>query len=116
MATLPSPIPLSLRREALPPTRGAKHGSLFRFVALLLLIVQFGVIAHRIEHYFVPEQMECGEDSCAAFAPATGATAPVVYLPPLLLVFYFLRFWTVCATAVVEPSDRLGFRAHAPPV
>jgi hypothetical protein len=101
------------RRDARPL---AWSDSLFRIVAILLLVVQIGVIAHRVEHYFVPEQMECGEDSCTAFAPATGASAPLVYVPTLLLVFYVLKFWAVRETAVIKPSDRLGFRAHAPPV
>jgi len=109
MATGSSPKLRSSRRDR-------RFGGLFRLVALLLLLVQFGVIAHRIEHYYIPEQMECGEDSCAAFAPSTGAAEAVVYLPPVLLVFYFLIFWTVREAAVTQPSDRLGFRAHAPPV
>lgn len=110
MATLSSPK-LPLMRRDKPWFTGLLKG-----VALLLLVVQLGVIAHRIEHYFVPEQMECGEDSCTAFAPATGAAAPLVYLPPVLLVVFFLRFWTVSEAIVLQPSDRLGFKAHAPPV
>ena len=110
MATSPSPKTPPLRRPS------ARPASLLRIVALLLLVVQLGVIAHRVEHYFVPEQMECGEDACAAFAPTTGAAVPVIYLPPMLLVVFFMRFWAVSAAVVLQPSDRLGFKAHAPPV
>lgn len=87
-----------------------------RIIAFLLLVAQLGFIAHRIEHYILPEAMECGEDSCSAFAPV--ADPPV--LPPLvtppLRVAYTVRFWTVHATDPVERHREIGFRAHAPPV
>ncbi len=89
--------------------------ALMKLVAAILLIAQFGLVVHRIEHYIAPGHMECGEDSCTAFAPATGAIAPPLFIPPLLLVVFFLRFWTVRDSIVRRPADRLGFRAHAPP-
>jgi hypothetical protein len=90
--------------------------ALVRFFALVLLIAQLGIVAHRIEHYIAPEHMECGEDSCTAFLPTTGAADLVAFVPPLSLVVFFLTFWTVCESTVERLSDRLGFRAHAPPL
>ncbi len=87
-----------------------------RVVALLLLVLQLGIVAHRIEHYLAPEQMECGEDACAAFTPVTDPPAlPVVFTAPTRAAF-FVRFWTASAAIVAQPGNRLGFRAHAPPV
>lgn len=87
-----------------------------RIIALLLLILQLSLIAHRLEHYVLPEHMESGEDECAAFAPVTDPPAlPVVVTPPIQ-VAYFVRFWTASETIIEQPGDRLGFRAHAPPV
>ena len=90
--------------------------TLFRAVAFLLLIVQLGMVAHRIEHYLAPEHMECGEDSCDSFAPTPGPAAPVPFLPPLVFVVFFLKFWTLRDSVREQPGNRLGFRAHAPPV
>jgi hypothetical protein len=90
--------------------------SIFRIVAFVLLIAQLGMVAHRIEHYIAPEHMECGEDSCDAFAPTPGPAAPVPFLPPLFFVVFFLKFWTPRASVLEQPGNRLGFRAHAPPV
>jgi hypothetical protein len=90
--------------------------TLFRAVAFLLLIVQLGMVAHRIEHYLAPEHMECGEDSCDAFAPTPGPAAPVPFLPPLVFVVFYLTFWTLRDSVREQPGTRLGFRAHAPPV
>jgi hypothetical protein len=90
--------------------------TLFRAVAFLLLIVQLGMVAHRIEHYLAPDHMECGEDSCDAFAPTPGSAAPVPFLPPLVFVVFFLKFWTLHDSVREQPGNRLGFRAHAPPV
>jgi hypothetical protein len=87
----------------------------FRAVALVLLIAQLGMVAHRIEHYLVPEHMECGEDSCDAFAPTPGPDIPVPFLPPVFFVVFFLTFWTLRANVVEQPGSRLGFRALAPP-
>ncbi len=81
----------------------------------MLLIAQLGMVAHRIEHYIAPEHMECGEDSCTAFMPTTGAAALPLFVPPLFLVVFFLKFWTLRDCAVQPPAYRLGFRAHAPP-
>ncbi len=92
------------------------HGIVVKLVALLLLIVQLGVIAHRVEHYLVPEQMESGEDSCAAFSPTSGAEPALDIVLPVILVVFFLTFWTARSCPVPQPSDRLGFRAHAPPL
>lgn len=89
--------------------------ALMRFFALLLLVAQLGMVAHRIEHYITPEQMECGEDSCTAFMPTTGAADLPLFVPPVFLVIFFLRFWTAHESIVQKPTDRLGFRAHAPP-
>jgi hypothetical protein len=87
-----------------------------RFLALLLLVLQLGIVAHRIEHYLEPEHMECGEDACTAFAPMDDPPAlPIVVTAPTRVAF-FVRFWTANDTIVVQPSDRLGFRAQAPPV
>jgi hypothetical protein len=74
------------------------------------------MVAHRIEHYITPEQMECGEDSCTAFMPVTGAADLPQFVPPVFFVIFFLRFWTVREFAVEQPGKRLGFRAHAPPL
>jgi hypothetical protein len=90
--------------------------TLFKFLALLVLVAQFGLVAHRIEHYLIPDQMESGEDSCDAFAPVSGAAALPVFAPPVLFVIFFLRFWSLREAATADASDRLGFRAHAPPV
>jgi hypothetical protein len=103
------------RSSAAVVPRGATHSLSIRLVALLLLIVQLGVIAHRIEHYLVPEQMESGEDACAAFAPTPGAAPGLDIVAPVVLIVFFLTFWSVCNCAVSRPGDRLGFRAHAPP-
>ena len=89
--------------------------AIFRAVAALVLIAQLGMVAHRIEHYLAPEHMECGQDQCDAFAPTPGLDAPVPFLPPLFVVF-FLTFWTLRDSVTERPGNRLGFRAHAPPV
>jgi hypothetical protein len=89
---------------------------LLKLFAILVLVAQFGLVAHRIEHYLVPDQMESGEDSCDAFAPASGAVSLPAYVPPVFFVVFFLRFWAVRQTPPSRPSDRLGFRAHAPPL
>ena len=83
--------------------------------AAILLVAQLGIVAHRIEHYIAPEHMECGEDSCTAFAPTTGAAALPLFIPPMLSIVFFLRFWAVHDSFGPKPADRLGFRAHAPP-
>jgi hypothetical protein len=87
-----------------------------RLFACLLLIAQIGLIAHRIEHYILPDQMESGEDSCAAFLPAIDAPPALDIVTPPVPVVYSVRFWTVSEAAPAEPGHRLGFRAHAPPV
>jgi hypothetical protein len=86
-----------------------------RITAFLLLVAQLGFIAHRIEHYLVPEAMECGEDSCASFAPVADPPALPPLVAPPLRIAYTTRFWTVRATDPVERYRALGFRAHAPP-
>jgi hypothetical protein len=86
-----------------------------RIVALLLLVLQLGLIAHRIEHYVLPDHVESGEDECAAFAPVTDPPALPVAVTPPTRIAYFVRFWTARDTIIERPSDRLGFRAHAPP-
>jgi len=90
--------------------------AVFRAVAALLLIAQLGMVAHRVEHYLAPEHMECGQDQCDAFAPTPGPDAPVPFLPPLFFVAFFLTFWTLRDSVTERPGNRLGFRAHAPPV
>jgi hypothetical protein len=90
--------------------------ALLRFAALLLLVAQIGIVAHRIEHYIAPEHMECGEDACVAFAPTPDSVEPILFVPPLLVIVFFLRFWGVHTLAVRPAGGRLGFRAHAPPV
>jgi hypothetical protein len=89
--------------------------TILKLFAILVLIAQFGLVAHRIEHYLVPDQMECGEDFCDAFAPGSGAVSVPVYLPPVFFIVFFLRFWALRDAARTDASDRLGFRAHAPP-
>lgn len=89
---------------------------LWRTLAFLLLIFQLALVAHRVEHYLVPDHMECGEDSCAAFAPAPDAPELPVLVAPLLIVVYVVRFWSVHRPVVIQPRDRLGFRPHAPPL
>jgi len=96
--------------------RSISPASIIRFAALVLLIAQLGIIAHRIEHYIVPEHMECGEDACAAFAPTPDNAEPLLFVPPVFLVVFFLQFWTVRAASMRPAVERLGFRAHAPPL
>lgn len=87
-----------------------------RFLVLLLLAAQLGTVAHRIEHYILAEQMECGEDGCAAFAPVTDPPAlPGLVQQPTPVVF-FVRFWAARESVTEQPGVRLGFRAQAPPV
>ncbi len=83
-------------------------GRVFRLLALLMVVAQFGIVAHRIEHYLVPDHMESGEDECSAFAPAI--------VRPANTIVYFVRFWTARETIVPQVAERLGFRAQAPPV
>jgi hypothetical protein len=90
--------------------------TIFRAVAFLVLITQLGMVAHRVEHYLAPEQMECGTDACDAFAPTPGPATPLPFLPPLFLVVFFLKFWTLRDSVTEQPGNRLGFRAHAPPL
>ncbi len=85
-------------------------------VALVLLVLQLGLIAHRVEHYLAPAAMECGEDECAAFAPSADAPDLQVLIFPLSLVVFFVRFWTARSHSLTVVGERLGFRAHAPPV
>ena len=87
-----------------------------RLFALLLLVAQLGMVAHRIEHYIAPDHMECGEDACIAFAPTTGAADLPVVLQPVFAVIFFLRFWAVREIAERKLTDRIGFRALAPPL
>jgi hypothetical protein len=96
--------------------RSMSFAAVFRAAALLLLVAQLGMVAHRIEHYLAPDQMECGADACDAFAPTPGPAAPVPFLPPVLFVVFFLKFWTPRESITEQPGNRLGFRAHAPPV
>ncbi len=91
-------------------------GVAVRLVALFLLVVQLGIIAHRIEHYLVPEQMECGEDSCTAFSPTPGAEPILDLVLPVSLVVFCLSFWALRDSIVLRPADLFGFRAQAPPV
>lgn len=86
-----------------------------RLIALLLLILQLGVVAHRMEHYLLPDHVETGEDSCAAFSPVTDPPATPVLLSEPTPVSYAVRFWTVSEAAIVRLDDRIGFRAQAPP-
>jgi hypothetical protein len=88
---------------------------LMRLIALLLLVIQFGVIAHRVEHYLAPQHMECGEDACDAFSPSPDAVPLAAFVPPVFFIVFFLRFWTLRDCVPREPADRLGFRAQAPP-
>ena len=87
----------------------------FNLIALLLLVLQLGLIAHRIEHYVLPGNVESGEDECAAFAPVTDPPALPVAVTPPIRVAYFVRFWSASETIAEQPSDRHGFQAHAPP-
>jgi len=104
------------RRDSRPAIVRSATGRAFRFLAFIVVIAQLGLIAHRIEHYIEPEQMECGEDACDAFAPITDLpTLPVLFTAPVFIVF-FVRFWVAHKAIVARPGDRLGFRAHAPPV
>jgi len=105
-----------LSRPAASRRWGLNLAVVFRAVALLVLITQLGIVAHRIEHYLAPEQMECGTDACDAFAPTPGPAAPLPFLPPIFFVVFFLKFWTLRDSVTEQPGNRLGFRAHAPPV
>lgn len=87
-----------------------------RLIALLLLVLQLGVVAHRVEHYLVPGHMESGEDSCASFAPVTDPPVlPALVQPPTRLA-YFVQFWAVHRATEDQLGERLGFRSQAPPV
>ena len=96
--------------------RGLNFATIFRVVAFVLLIAQLGMVAHRIEHYIAPEHMECGEDACDAFSPVPDAAAPILFVPPIFLVVFFLQFWMPRAVVLRAPAGRLGFQAHAPPL
>jgi hypothetical protein len=103
------------------PTRGVDFsgwlpGRILRAFAFVLFIAQLGLVAHQIEHYLIPDHMESGEESCVAFAPTTGAASLPVFIAPFVFIVFFTRFWTVTQAFLYPPSDRLGFRAHAPPV
>jgi len=87
-----------------------------RLIACLLLLAQVGLIAHRVEHYVLPDRMETGEDSCIAFLPTTDGPPALDIVTPPVPVAYAVRFWTVREAALVQPGARLGFRAQAPPV
>jgi hypothetical protein len=91
-------------------------GRVFRLLALLMVVAQFGIVAHRIEHYLVPDHMESGEDECSAFAPITDPPALPAIVRPANTIVYFVRFWTARETIVPQVAERLGFRAQAPPV
>ena len=87
-----------------------------RWLAFLLLMLQLGIVAHRIEHYLLPDHVETGEASCDAFSPITDPPAlPVVAGPPVRVSFT-VRFWTLREAVVARLDDRLGFRAQAPPL
>jgi hypothetical protein len=109
---------MAIRRTSMPASwsRFISPAGLLRFAALVLLVAQLGIVAHRIEHYIAPEHMECGEDACDAFAPGPPAAEPILFVPPVFLVVFFLQFWTVRAASPGSAVGRLGFRAHAPPV
>ncbi len=86
-----------------------------RILALLLLVAQLGLIAHRLEHYLLPDQMESGEAACAAFTPTDdGPTLPVLVAPPVE-VAYAVRFWTARERITPVRVAALGFQAQAPP-
>lgn len=91
------------------------RGATLRLLGLLLLVVQLGIIAHRIEHYVTPDRMECGEESCIAFAPAPSDPPPLPVIEPVLLVSFALSLWTVRAFRGRAVSAGIGFRALAPP-
>jgi hypothetical protein len=109
MATRRTSLPASLSRLVSP-------AGLLRFAALLLLVAQLGIVAHRIEHYIAPEHMECGEDACDAFSPVPDAATPILFIPPVFLVVFFVQFCMSRAVVRHAPAGRLGFQAHAPPV
>jgi hypothetical protein len=89
-----------------------RHG---RLIALLLLILQLGLIAHRIEHYLLPDAVESSEDSCDAFSPLIDPPAlPTVEHEPTQ-VSYIVRFWVVREAHAERLESWLGFRAQAPP-
>ena len=86
-----------------------------RILALLLLVAQLGLIAHRVEHYLLPDRMESGEEACAAFTPVDdGPALPELVTPPSA-VAYAVRFWTAHERIVIGRVAALGFQAQAPP-
>jgi len=86
-----------------------------RFLALLLLVLQLGIVAHRLEHYLAPDHMESSAEGCDSFAPITDPPAlPPLVQPPSQVAFY-VHFWTVRDIAADQLAERLGFRAQAPP-
>jgi hypothetical protein len=97
-------------------SRLVSPAGLLRFAALLLLVAQLGIVAHRIEHYIAPEHMECGADACDAFSPVPDAAPPILFVPPIFVVVFFLQFWMPRAVVLRAPARRFGFQAHAPPV
>jgi hypothetical protein len=89
-----------------------RHG---RSIGLLLFVLQLSLIAHRLEHYLLPDAVESSEASCDAFAPVTDPPAlPVVECEPTQ-VFYTIRFWPVREATAERHEDGFGFRAQAPP-
>jgi hypothetical protein len=110
-----SPMSRHARASKAPPPRQV-HLPLAKLFALLVLVMQLGLVAHRIEHYVAPDRMECGEDLCDAFSPTPDGVALPVFVPPVFLVVFCLTFWTVREAARTSRTDTIGFRAHAPPV
>ncbi len=86
-----------------------------RIVALLLMVAQLGLIAHRVEHYLLPDRMDSGEEACAAFTPVDdGPALPAVVAPPVR-VAYAVRFWIARERFAPARAAALGFSAQAPP-
>ena len=83
---------------------------------ILLLIAQVGVVVHRLEHYLAPSIVDCDENACAAFAPAADPPSISAAISPPERIIQFIRFWTAHPAYFERPTDRLGFRAQAPPL
>ena len=102
--------------RVVPPSAPLRRRRVPKLALILLLIAQIGLIAHQLEHYLAPTHVECDEDSCAAFAPITDPPAILPIVPRPTLITFFVRFWTAHDAIAEQPTDRLGFRAQAPPV
>jgi hypothetical protein len=91
-----------LRRQARP-------------LLLLLLLTQLAMVAHRVEHFVAPDQVERIAD-CAAFAPTpdTSCEPPAIVRLPVHVTL--LPVWLPTASIPAGEIDQHAYRSQAPPV